>query len=73
MLCVQSLVGIEHYGEPNRTWHQLLSAVPTVKGLRCVRFGPMPATVLQSMCASLNGVQELSATDVLESVDEPCR
>ncbi|XP_053376690.1 uncharacterized protein LOC123526360 [Mercenaria mercenaria] len=69
-----SLKGLSHFGEPNRTWHQLVSSLhelsPELFMLKKISFGLVPAAVLQSVAGKLTLLDSFVAESISDFTDD---
>lgn len=59
-----NLLGLLHFDEPNRTWHQLISSLNDLTTLKRITFGVVPATVLHSVCERATKLEGLTAESI---------
>ncbi|KAL4238375.1 hypothetical protein ACF0H5_003085 [Mactra antiquata] len=65
-----SLVGVLHFEDPNRTWHQLASSINELSTLRRITFCRIPPTVLQTIVSKLSRLESLTAEMITAYTDE---
>ena len=65
-LFLQSLVGLKHNSDSNRTWHQLISSLQDLQFLQKISFDEVPASVLHSLCSRLTQLEVFCADQITE-------
>ena len=65
-MCVQNLIGLEHYGSQNQTWHQLTAAMSNLSSIRCLEFGPCPANLLYAAADKMPHLDSLVAESIMD-------
>lgn len=57
--------------DKNKTWHQFVSALAYMKGLKHLEFGRCPASILHSVAENLLTLECISAEFITDSMSEP--
>ncbi|KAK7492316.1 hypothetical protein BaRGS_00016413 [Batillaria attramentaria] len=64
------LKGMGHFDDRNRTWHQLMSNLSSLSGLRCIEFGQVPSSVIHSTAEKLTQLEVFRAEHITDFSNE---
>ncbi|KAK3608612.1 hypothetical protein CHS0354_042610 [Potamilus streckersoni] len=65
-----NLIGLDHSGDWNRTWHHFVLALQEFRTLRKIMFCHIPASVLHSVCKKLSHLEVLVAEKISDFNDD---